>query len=299
MNRRQFLKGAALAGVVGSAAARGWALENVAESRSDDRQANPADGSPAAELIRAHTFSICAVNAETGEAGVAVASKCLSVGGLVCYAAPGVGAVATQATVNPSYGTDGLDLLRKNVPAADVVARLTQNDVTVTADEERFVKLYGDDQMTEEGVDFFRDKANRQLLWLTSRIRQVGVVDRRGEAAVHTGARAFAWAGSVTGKGFSCQGNLLAGEKVVAAMAEAFERERGKSDRLVVPLLAALEAGDAAGGDKRGKQAAGILVVRDRGHWSGSDRWCDVRVDDHAEPVAELARILKKVGFVK
>lgn len=301
MNRRQFLKGAAVAGVVGVAASRAWSLESLA--RPNGPSESPVETGQNLEesvkLIHAHTFSICAVMPETGEAGVAVASKCLAVGGLVCYAAPGVGAIATQATVNPRYGVEGLELLRKNLPAAEVVARLTQDDVTVTSDEERFRKLYADDQMTDEGTDFFRDAAGKRILWLTSRIRQLGVVDRRGSAAVHTGARTFPWSGSVTGQGFCCQGNLLAGEKVVAAMAEAFQATRGKSDHLVAPLLAALQAADAAGGDKRGKQAAGILVVRDRGHWTGSDNWCNIRVDDHADPIVELARILKKAGFVK
>lgn len=252
------------------------------------------------ELLRANTFSVCAVDPETGEAGVAVASKCLSVGAHVCYAKLGVGAIATQAVINPAYGAGGLELLGKNLPAQEVVRRLTEQDVTVTADEQQFVKLYAGEQMTEEGVDFFRDPAKGKIVWLTQRIRQLGVVDRTGRAATHNGARIFDWSGSVTGDGFCCQGNLLAGEQVVAGMAEAFQRERQRGGpHLVAPLLAALEAGDAAGGDKRGKQAAGILVVRDRGHWSWSDGWCDVRVDDHAEPVAELGRILRRVGFVK
>lgn len=253
------------------------------------------------ELLRAHTFSICAVDPETGEAGVAVASKCLSVGAYVCFAAPGVGAIATQATCNLDYGPQGLALLSKGLSAEAVVQRLTEQDVTVTPDEPRFIDPYRSDQLTEEGVDFFRDGRKGQILWLTRRIRQLGVVDRTGRAATHNGARIFDWSGSVTGDGFCCQGNLLAGEQVIASMAEAFRRQRGrrKANSLVPALLAALEAGDKAGGDKRGKQAAAMFVVRDRGHWTRSDRWCDVRVDDHAEPVAELGRILRKVGFVK
>ena len=248
---------------------------------------------------RASTFSICAVDPATDEAGVAVASRCLSVGAHVPYAEPGVGAVATQALVNPDYGPGALALLHKGLPAAEVVRRLTEQDVTVAADEPAAVQRYEDERLTVEGEDFFRDAARGEIVWLTRRVRQLGVVDRNGNAAVHNGARIFPWAGSRTGLGFCCQGNMLAGEAVVASMADAFEGARAGGAPLVAALLAALRAGDAAGGDKRGKQAAAMLVVRDRGHWSGSDRRCDVRVDDHAEPVAELTRILKKVGFVE
>lgn len=293
MKRRQFLKTMGLAAA--AATVRPIRLTGAATLPAD--AATPHSEPDA--LLKANTFSICAVDPKTGQAGVAVASKCLSVGAHVCYAEPGVGAVATQAVINPDYGTQGLALLRKGLPAAEVVRRLTEQDVTATPDEPRFVKQYQGEQLTEEGLDFLRDKAARRLLWLTGRIRQLGVVDARGNAATHNGARIFPWSGSLTGDGFCCQGNLLAGEKVVKAMADAFQRDRAKTDGLILPLLSAIQAGDGAGGDKRGKQAAAIFVVRDRGHWTGSDRWCDVRVDDHAEPVAELARILKKVGFVK
>ena len=134
-------------------------------------------------------------------------------------------------------------------------------------------------------------------MWLTHRIRQLGIVDAKGRAATHTGACTSPWAGAVTGDGFSVQGNMLACEEVVSAMAEAYAKDSGSS--MVVRLMAALEAGEAAGGDNRGKQAAGILVTRESGHWTGTDRYCDLRVDDHAEPVAELCRILTKVGFLK
>jgi len=297
MKRREFLKDVSLAGI-----AAGMGRAQLVDAAECLFRAQPGDATErdlGNTLLRANTFSICAVDADTGEAGVAVASKCLSVAAHVCYAAAGVGAVATQALVNPGYGPEGLRLLAQGVPAEDVVRRLTDQDVTVTPDDERHVKLYTDEQMTEEDTDFFRDKAGGRIVWLTSRIRQLGVVDRTGRAATHNGARIFDWSGSVTGKGFCCQGNLLAGRKVIADMAETFQQARGRSEHLAAPLLAALEAGDAAGGDKRGKQAAGMLVVRDRSHWSGSDRWCDVRVDDHADPVAELGRILRKVGFVK
>lgn len=293
MQRRDFLKSV---GFMGLAAAASLGEAGCPRSLASQQVSTGHDGD---DPVRANTFSICAVDPATGEAGVAVASKCLSVGAHVCYAEPGVGAVATQATINPDYGPAGLALLRKGISAAEVVRRLTDQDVTVTPDEARFIDLYRSDQMTDEGIDFFRDKQRKQIVWLTRRIRQLGVVDRDGNAATHNGARIFDWSGSATSKGFCCQGNLLADEKVVADMAAAFEAQRGKGCDLVTSLLAALQAGDAAGGDKRGKQAAAVLVVRDRGHWSGGDRRCDVRVDDHDEPVAELARILKKVGFVK
>lgn len=247
---------------------------------------------------RANTFSICAVDTDTGETGVAVASRYLSVGGLVPYAEPGVGAIATQATCNPNYGTCGLELLRKGVPASEVVRRLTDEDVTVTPDDAPSMDRYRAEQLTEEGVDYVRQGDGKRIVWLTSRIRQLGVVDRQGNAAGHNGARIFPWAGSTSAPGYCCQGNLLAGPQVIRAMADSFEESRAKGASLVAALLAALVAGEAAGGDRRGKQAAGILVVRDRGNWTGSDRYCDIRVDDHADPVGELSRILKKTGFV-
>ena len=249
-------------------------------------------------MLRANTFSICAVDPATGEAGVAVASKCLSVGAHVPYAEPGVGAIATQAMINPDYGPAGLSLLRKGLPADKVVRRLTDADVTITAPGDRQAEIIRGEGMSEEGADFFRD-ADGRIVWLTSRIRQLGVVDRAGKAAVHTGERTQPWAGSIVGEGFCCQGNMLAGERVIAAMAGAFGKNRKAGKSLVSPLLAAIQAGEAAGGDKRGKQAAAIIVVRHRGHWTGSDRWCDVRVDDHAEPVNELTRILEARGFLE
>ena len=302
MNRRDFLKtvgatGAATA--VGLGGLRFGALQALAAQQPDGQELHARRQQTPEGPPRANTFSICAVNPKTGEAGVAVASKCLSVGALVCYAEPGVGAIATQATVNPHYGREGLKLLRKNLPAAEVVRRLTEQDVIVTPDEEQFIKRYTGEDLTEEGQDFLRDRAGKRILWLANRMRQLGVVDRQGNAATYNGARIVSWSGSVTGPCFSCQGNMLAEEKVIADMAKAFEHQRSGATSLVAPLLAALEAGEAAGGDKRGKQAAAMLVVRDHGHWTGSDRWCDIRVDDHAEPVAELARILKKTGFLK
>ena len=190
MKRREFLKGMALAGAAAAAGMNGFCPADTAALvvGTGDRGGEQLD-----TLLRANTFSICAVNVDTGEAGVAVASKCLSVGAHVCYAAPGVGAVATQAVINPGYGPDGLALLARGLSADEVVRRLTEQDVTVTPDDERHMKLYTGEQMTEEGTDFFRDKVGGRIVWLTSRIRQLGVVDRAGRAATHTGARIFDW----------------------------------------------------------------------------------------------------------
>lgn len=248
--------------------------------------------------MKANTFSICAVDPDRRMAGVAVASRALAVGAMVPWAEPGVGAVATQAMVNTEYGPAALALLRKGVPAAEVVERLVGADLVATDDDPAQRRTFEGEGMTDEGVDFVRD-AGVRLVWFAGRMRQLAVVDREGRAAVHTGERTQPWAGGLTGDGFSCQGNLLAGAAVVEAMAEAFQRERRNAPTLVGPLAAALTAGDNAGGDRRGKQAAAILVVRERGHWSGSDRWCDLRVDDHDDPVGELRRILDKVGFMR
>jgi uncharacterized Ntn-hydrolase superfamily protein len=241
---------------------------------------------------RANTFSICAVDPVRGEAGVAVASYCLSVGGLVPYAEPGVGAIATQAMVNPAYGSRGLELLRSGLDAFKTVHALTHDDVMVTANSATARAAYAAEGLTEEGKDFHVLPPHGRILWWTSRMRQVGVVDRNGKAFAFTGARAKAWAGHVVGEGYCCQGNFLAGEAVLRAMAMAFEAARGTAEDLVAPLYLALRAGEAAGGDRRGKLAASLLVTRRQAHWSGSDRYCDVRVDSHPDAVHELGRIL-------
>ena len=251
------------------------------------------------ESLRANTFSICAVNPNTGEAGVAVASRALAVGAHVPYAAPGVGAIATQAVVNPAYGTRGLELLAEGRSASDVVRTLTVQDVTVTTDTDELVSYYEQEQLTEEGVDYFRDPATGQRIWRTDRIRQVGIVDRAGRAAVHSGARIFPEVGEHVGDGYCCQGNMLASRAVVKEMAAAFEAARGSSPWLIEPLHAALRAGDAAGGDRRGKLAAAILVIGDRQHWSGDPHRVDLRVDHHKDPVAELGRILATYEFFR
>lgn len=198
------------------------------------------------------TFSIAAVDRKTGDVGVAVASKFLAVGNLVPWIDAGVGAVATQALCNARYGSEGLKLLA-HAAAEDVLERLLAAD------------------------------AGRGR-------RQVGIVDMKGNAAGHTGTGCIGWAGHKTGPGFACQGNCLAGEAVVAAMARAFEASTGP---FYQRLFAALAAGDAAGGDKRGRQSAAIKVLRkDAGYQGLSDTVMDLRVDDAPDPMAEMRRLM-------
>ena len=199
------------------------------------------------------TFSIAACNLEAGQWGVAVESKFLAAGSLVPWAEPQVGAIATQAYANPRYGPDGLALLREGLAAAEVVRRLTEAD------------------------------AERET-------RQLGVVDGGGRAATFTGNECNDWAGGRTGRGYAAQGNILAGAAVVDALAETFESSAGRP--LAERLLDALAAGQEAGGDKRGQQAAGILVVeRDGGYAGLTDVLVDLRVDDHERPIEELRRL--------
>ncbi|HEX9644083.1 MAG TPA: DUF1028 domain-containing protein [Acidimicrobiia bacterium] len=199
------------------------------------------------------TFSIVAHDAGAGEWGVAVASKYLAAGSVVPFAAADVGAVATQALVNVAYGRDGLALLADGADAERVVAALTDAD---------------------------EDAAHRQ----------VGVVDGTGRAATYTGSECLYWAGGRTGPGYACQGNILVGPEVVDAMADAFTAAEGD---LASRLVDALRAGDLAGGDARGRQSAGLLVVGSGdGHLESSDVVVDLRVDDHLDPVLELVRLL-------
>ncbi len=205
------------------------------------------------------TFSIVARSADGRHFGVAVASKFLAVGSLVPAAAVGRdarpgGALATQAMANVGYKARGLELLAGGRTAKETVEALT------SADE-------------------------------LSAQRQLGVVDAEGRAATFTGAECMTWAGGATGYGYAIQGNILAGSRVVAMMEEAWlaSDQRGPLARR---LLAALAAGDAAGGDSRGKQSAAVLVVGAGEGYDDSDVLVDLRVDDHEEPVAELRRLL-------
>jgi uncharacterized Ntn-hydrolase superfamily protein len=200
------------------------------------------------------TFSIVGFDPANGDLGIAVASKFPCVGAVVPWAKAGVGAVATQAWANTDLGPDGLRLMASGMPAAPALDAV----------------LEGDDG---------RDQ------------RQAGFVDANGGAATFTGSGCEDWAGGASGDHFAAQGNILAGEAVVAAMADAFVGAAGDlSDR----LLAAVLAGDAAGGDRRGKQSAALVVVREGGGYEGrNDRYIDLRVDDHPEAPAELARLFR------
>jgi uncharacterized Ntn-hydrolase superfamily protein len=198
------------------------------------------------------TFSIVAFDPANGDLGVAVASKFPCVGAVVPWAKAGVGAVATQAWANTAFGPDGLRHMRDGLPAADAL------DAVLAADDGR-----------ED--------------------RQSGFVDTRGNAATFTGTKCVDWAGGINGEHFAAQGNILMGEDVVRDLAEAFQATDGD---LCDRLLAAVLAGDAAGGDRRGRQSAALLVVRAGGGYEGrNDRYIDLRVDDHADAPAELARL--------
>ena len=203
-----------------------------------------------ASAARAVTYSIVARDAETGELGVAVQSRAFRAGSGVGWALPGVGAVASQAFSERSYGPLGLELLRAGKTPEQALAGL------VAADPE-------------------------------SAVRQVAMVDAESRTAVHTGAECIREAGHRTGDGYSVQANMMRSTDVWHAMAEAFEAATGSLARR---LLAALESAEAAGGDWRGQQAAGLLVVAaDDKPW---ERVSDLRVDDHAEPLRELRRLL-------
>ena len=201
------------------------------------------------------TYSIVACDLDAGEWGVAVQSRFLAVGAVVPAAEPHVGALATQAWANLAYRPDGLALLRDGYSADDVARTL------VGADEGR---------------------GHRQL----------GVVDALGRAATYTGSECLEWAGGTTGPGYAAQGNILVSAATVEAMASTFEASAGQP--LADRLLACLAAAEAAGGDRRGRQSAALLVVRKDGGYGGtSDVAADLRVDDHPQPIEELERIYR------
>jgi uncharacterized Ntn-hydrolase superfamily protein len=199
------------------------------------------------------TYSIAACDLDSQQWGVATQSKFLGVGSVVPWAEPHVGALATQAYANPRYGPDGMALLRQGLSAEEVVERLT------AADEGR---------------------AHRQL----------GLVDGRGGSATFTGAECMDWAGGRKGPCYAAQGNILVSAATVEAIAESFEASAGKP--LAERLIDALDAGQAAGGDRRGQQSAALLVVQRDGGYAGlSDSVVDLRVDEHPRPLEELRRI--------
>jgi uncharacterized Ntn-hydrolase superfamily protein len=219
----------------------------------------------------AHTYSIVAYDSASGDLGVAVQSKFPNVGGIVPWARAGVGAVATQSLSNTAYGERGLDLIAQGATAEEALRILMRSD-TMLQD------------------------------------RQVGMVDARGNAASFTGRTTFDWAGGrvggaagrgnivggkgdvIVGRGYSAQGNIMVSDQTVKNLAASFEQSRGNlADR----LLAALKAGQAGGGDKRGMQSAALLVVRKNGGYLGAnDRFIDIRVYDAPDPIAELERLL-------
>src|SRR5882672_10886504 len=201
------------------------------------------------------TFSIVAIDPQTGDLGVAVASRYFSVGSVVPWAMADVGAVATQANVNVGYGQQAIDLLRQGLTAQEVLKKLLADD-----------KFPGKDG------------------------RQVGIVDAKGNVAGYTGPNAPKWAGDRQGKTWSAQGNILVGPQVPENMGKAFESTQGE---LAEKLFAALKAGDAAGGDARGRQSASMLVVRKLGgRNTNNDRYVYINVDDNPDPFTELRRLL-------
>jgi uncharacterized Ntn-hydrolase superfamily protein len=201
------------------------------------------------------TFSIVARDPQNGDMGVAVASRYFSVGSVVPWAMADVGAVATQANVNVGYGQQAIDLLRQGLTAQQVLQKLLQED-----------KFDGKDG------------------------RQVAIVDAKGNIAASTGPNAPKWAGDRQGKTWSAQGNILVGPQVPEAMGKAFESTQGE---LAEKLFAALKAGDAAGGDSRGRQSASMLVVRKAGGRNiNNDRYVYINVDDNPDPFQELRRLL-------
>jgi len=244
-------------------------------------------------MMRANTFSICAVDRERGEAGVAVASRCMAVGKLVPFAQAGAGAIATQAVVGPRYGVVGIDLMSKGMPAPEALELLKTEDLTVTEDSQVVREYYKSESMHTEGVDYTRDEQGR-LIWFTRRIRQVGMVDWEGRSAAYSGPCIFKWAGSVTGPGYACQGNMVGGPAVVERMAEVYIERRDAGDPLQRSLMLALAAGEAAGGDSRGKQSAALLIVKHRGHYSGLDDRINVRIDDDPDPIRKLELTVAK-----
>jgi len=200
------------------------------------------------------TFSIVAFDPVTQELGVAVQSRAFGVGAAVAWAEAGVGAIATQASTNESFGPEGLALLRSGKTSKQVL------DLLLASDEGR-----------ED--------------------RQLAVIDTDGTGVNHTGSRCLDWAGGLTGEAFACQGNILVSEEVVKAMAAAFKETEGE---LSLKLLATLVAAQAAGGDKRGMQSAAILVVRpSEEHPEYNYRYVDLRVEDHADPINELIRVYR------
>ena len=198
------------------------------------------------------TYSIVARDPATGHFGIAVASRFFAVGAVVPYMAGGVGAIASQAFISPLYGVDGMKMLQAGASAEDVVAAMTARDAG-------------------------------------SHSRQLHVMDAAGRSAAFTGEKCIGWAGHLVAEGVSVAGNMLAGPEVLEATLAAYQAHSGAdfADR----LLAAMDAGEAAGGDKRGRQSAALRIVRGEAY-----PWIDIRADDHPDPLAELRRLLAVAG---
>jgi uncharacterized Ntn-hydrolase superfamily protein len=210
------------------------------------------------------TFSILAYDPATGEVGGAVQSRVFSVGNGVLWAEAGVGAVATQAIVDVSYGPKGIALLKQGLSAADVLKRI-----------------------------YAEDPDPRPQDW-SKQGRQFAVVDAKGNVAAFTGPKATEWAGDKQSAHATAQGNILAGPQVVDSMIAAFDRTEG---HLSLKLMAALEAGQAAGGDKRGMQSAAMLIVKKGGGvWLNNDVVLRLQVDDSPEPIKELRRLVERAA---
>ncbi|MEE2884614.1 MAG: DUF1028 domain-containing protein [Chloroflexota bacterium] len=199
------------------------------------------------------TFSIVAFDPTTDEIGVAVATKNLAVGSVVPWAKAKVGAIATQASANVDFGPKGLRLLETKSNVTDVLDTLINSD---------------------SGRDH----------------RQIGIVNSNGETSAYTGKSCVPWAGHFQGEYYSCQGNMLTGEQVVKSLAQTFEVTNGL---LPERMIAGLESAESAGGDKRGKQSAAIYIAKLDSGWEGkSDRYIDLRIDDHIDPIPELKKLL-------
>lgn len=211
-------------------------------------------------MPRPSTFSIAARDPERDAVGVAVQSKFVGVGAVVPFVSADAGAIATQSYANVAYGPDGLDLLRSGRSADEVVKELTGADPEFES-------------------------------------RQVGVVGRDGSVAAFTGDECFDYAGDVQGENYTVQGNILENRETLEAMADAFEEGGATGEGnggLPERLVAALHAGNEAGGDRRGEQSAALYVAKPEGGYDGrNDRWIDVRVDDHEAPIDELERVFK------
>jgi uncharacterized Ntn-hydrolase superfamily protein len=200
------------------------------------------------------TFSIVACDLKSQAWGIAVASKMPSVGAVVPWAKAGIGAVATQSMANTTFGPRGLELMASGLSAEETLSKLLSRD---------------------------RDREDRQ----------VGLVDSKGRAASFTGSACFGWSGGLTGSGYAIQGTILPNVEIVREMEHSFLEAKGD---LPERLLISLERGSRSGGDRRGRQSAALLVVKQKGGYGGyNDRWIDVRVDDHLNPVGQLGELLE------